>query len=756
MLSILFPTLETLDFTYGSNYVFLSLIKRCNVDMSKIWFDLSEPHSATTCILYSGSHPHGKSLFKHRGYVTQGNPPFLCTHSPSAISKEHKLLKIVLWDIVKAYQIACGKVTIYPIYVETTSPTPTPTQKQTADIEGGMEGISMCGFTSAEKPRSSQVIVAATVEALDTICNQLTQPTIYQNGSYEAFIMAYVYGKEISISEDTMLMMWEMWAEMPKSLAFQASIFTNLPYYKDFYEGGLEEHIDGCGKDNIATMGSLAYMEPLLKAKPKAYAHYKFNLSLLEPFLYMTLRGIRYDSLGDRVMRSQLKWGRFGFVEGSKKEVELLEDGIEQLQAKIDAQVPYLGKTKIFATPKPKKDGTPSKREQKPPRREQEMNININSPDQMKTLLYSVLKLPFQYTGRGKDRRVCADEEALLNLGLLTINPIVRQLLELRRLKKQLSTLESFIPSEDGRIRASFNVVGAITGRVKCRKLPDKTGWAAQTITEHHRHLAMADPGMSFGQYDLAGADAWTVGAWANLFKDPTMLNDMRKGIKPAKMLVAMVKMGAKICSYSDEDLIEICRGVDSKSDDYSAAKKVQHGSAYGGKPAKIAAIIFKDSDGQVKVSEATCRHLQEMYFIRYPGVLRWQQHVKNIIESPTPVIHSASGFSRQFYNRPDANTVREALAHEPQANTTYACNLALRNMYYDTENRREDGSLIIEPLLVVHDAVCFQFPTEIAKESCLKIHQYFNNPLTIANQQITIPGEGKYGTSWGNLTEKI
>jgi hypothetical protein len=122
-------------------------------------------------------------------------------------------------------------------------------------------------------------------------------------------------------------------------------------------------------------------------------------------------------------------------------------------------------------------------------------------------------------------------------------------------------------------------------------------------------------------------------------------------------------------------------------------------------------------------------------------------------------VLTAASGQVRQFFGRPD-DVLTKAVAFEPQANTTYATNLAAYRLWNDLDNRilsnsmgcKENIRLRIEPLHQVHDALIGQFPQADTAWAVGKIKSYFNNPLTIAGQQITIPFEGNYGSSWGNL----
>jgi hypothetical protein len=110
--------------------------------------------------------------------------------------------------------------------------------------------------------------------------------------------------------------------------------------------------------------------------------------------------------------------------------------------------------------------------------------------------------------------------------------------------------------------------------------------------------------------------------------------------------------------------------------------------------------------------------------------------------------------FGRRFMEHSD--TLKKFLAHAPQSNTTYVTNTAMLNLWNDPQNHREDGSLIIEPLHQVHDALCGQWPTPVRSWARAKLKEYFNITINIDGIDITIPFDGAYGPSWGNLPHKI
>jgi DNA polymerase I-like protein with 3'-5' exonuclease and polymerase domains len=191
------------------------------------------------------------------------------------------------------------------------------------------------------------------------------------------------------------------------------------------------------------------------------------------------------------------------------------------------------------------------------------------------------------------------------------------------------------------------------------------------------------------------------------------------------------------------------------------AAKRVQHGSNYLMGKSTMSDQILQDSwkygDGDiVYVPPAVCEKLQTLYFQRYPGVQLWHRWVEDEIKNKRQLT-SANGHIRRFFGRPNSHDVlKQALSDEPQNNTTYATNRAVLNLWNDRENRRPDGSLIIEPLHQVHDALCGQFPADLTEWAITKIRTYFANTLHIAGQPVQIPFEGAYGSSWGQLDNEI
>ena len=121
-------------------------------------------------------------------------------------------------------------------------------------------------------------------------------PKVLQNQLYDNFILSYGYGIPIrSVAEDTLIKGWSVYAELPRALATQASVWTRQPYWKNstMYEGGEPLYV-GCAMDSAVTLEICNAQDGALSGA--RLAHYRKMIELQNPFLYMELRGIRYNS----------------------------------------------------------------------------------------------------------------------------------------------------------------------------------------------------------------------------------------------------------------------------------------------------------------------------------------------------------------------------------------------------------------------------------------------------------------------------
>lgn len=604
------------------------------------------------------------------------------------------------------------------------------------DIEGGgTKGIICCGF--AVDPLEGWVFVPSqhtnegNLLILKEIKRILASPKIgkiLQNGNYDNFCLAYHWGCPIlNMTWDTMLSGWELYPEIPKGLGTLASIYTLEPPYKwEKKSGNMTTFFEYNGKDATVTLEIAQTHREIFD--PPQREHFEFNMNILPICSYMTIKGTRYD------------------VEGVEKEKARVVGELRRLQGMIEFHA--------------------------------DCEVNINSPTQLVDLLYKKKGFEPQYVIEKGQRtnKLTANRKALLTLTRKFADPILPLILEWKHnegIRKQLE----YKPDRNGRVRGLYNIVGTETGRFSCsisendgaEKMYLPGGVPMHVITGSNQRFYLADEGYSYFQVDLEGADGWTVAAWCSHFSNYTMLEDYLAGLKPA-IYIALTYLyqqdkiphnPAKLNRTDLKDLGAEWKPKFEKGMDlfwlYFASKRVQHGTNYLlGIPTMMQQIMedsYKQAGTVIWIRKATAEALQRIYIQRYPGVRAWQEHINQIVNR-TGELPCASGHVRTFFGRRNSRELqREAVAHEPQANTTYATNWAAYNLWNDPENRKSND-LIIQPLHQVHDALCGQFPTALADWAVPKIRSYFDNTLTICNQQIKIPVEGAYGPSWGNLKD--
>lgn len=629
--------------------------------------------------------------------------------------------------------------------------------------------------------------------------NILTDPTIpkvLQNCMYDMFVLQYSYNIPVrGVVDDTMLKHWELLCEMPKSLAFQTSIYTRHPYYKgDRHSPDLKTHHRYCCLDSIVTYEINEVLSKNLVGRQAA--NYKFNLSLTEPLLYMELHGMAYDkpkamarhaALTVQANRMQFALNAVAGLKTPTTHAEWFAVLVQQFcfvraAASVTSLADVLPNCKITNLAEAQRavailhKPILSLADQGELSSLTKTGLNVDSPKQLCAFLYRDLALPVQYkkvAGRLTDKET-TDILALLTLFKKTEDLTLKLIIQLRGVRTRLENLDVKL-DPDGRIRCGYNQLaqdtkgdetgsGGVTstGRLSCSESPTGSGFNLQTVTKKDRDVFPADPGYWFAQLDLAGADGWTVAAHCKACGDPTMMDDYLNGLKPAKIIALLYERGSSILRLPRHELKTLCACVDQDGWLYFASKRVQHGSNYGMKGQTMSAQILKDSyklfGVPISVEPHTCDQLQTYYFMRYPGILQWHDRIKRALKDDGFII-SASGHKRIFFGRRnDHDTFKQACAEEPQNNTTYATNLAMFRLWTDRANRSVSNMrtiLRIQPLHTVHDALNVQFPKADLAWALTSLRSYFNNPIQIAGQTIVIPFEGAYGPSWGELGEK-
>lgn len=304
---------------------------------------------------------------------------------------------------------------------------------------------------------------------------------VVNNFAYDTMIGHHALFAECANGEDEMSKhsKKKRSAALAKGLAFQTSIYTREPRYKD--DGKLWQ--DTGDYQMFWRYNSLdaAVTREILDVQVKElnsmgnYHVLEHGMSLVEPLMSMTSCGIKVDLPRRAAIRKQL------------------EEEIDNFQNFLDAGA-----------------GKP---------------INVSSPD-VKWLLYDKLKLPKKINK--KTRAVTADKDAIIALAKSHPDPLLHTVLEIRQRRKLIETYLDAAVDSDGRMRCSFDITGTRSGRLSSRASIYGSGTNLQTIPEDMREMFVADEGRVFIYRDLSQAEARVVAALANdeylleLFADPT------------------------------------------------------------------------------------------------------------------------------------------------------------------------------------------------------------------------------------------
>lgn len=735
--------------------------------------------------------------FEHPFYSGRGtiyhSPIFdvkcVATYDPGEVMRNFSWMFPFSSDIVKAVnqsmsprmELTFRNIVAWPTYeqvIKNLQDVLTNLRPITFDLEGNPDNVGVTCYSIARSPTDIFIVPFRNVDdspfwaleqeieiwkLTDLILSNPNIRKTCQNGMYELFVFAWRHKILVrGLEDDTMYQMWELYPEQPKDLGFISSIYTTEPYYKsERTVPDLSVHHEYCCKDSAVTDESAQAMTLQLAKHEPSLRHYRFNISLQKPYLYMELRGCKLDQ--EKLLAKKEKtWSL-----------------IQRQQAVVNEMT-----NRVF---------------------------NVKSSPQKMEYFYSDLSLPTQYVFKAGKKEPTADFSAICKLYTISQLPVILEIGKLIRLRTNFSDLNKLTAFPDGRIRSNFNPVGTDTGRlsssatnvidyvtlpkiqfktrsknkVKYQEMVltpvskfEKLGTNLQNITKDQRDVFIPDsPDFDFFQYDLSGADAWTVAADLAALGNDKMLTHLKHKIKPSVVILLLVEHGPSVYKWDFDQLkqahdatLKTVKSVPRLARAYTCCKACQHGTNYGMESELMASIqlertiegwIDSVNEGTTDASEAVAfqsvsSHVMGQYqrqYINYYGLDLRNAWLETQL-SNFGYIDAASGARRRFQNirsrkRIDAATVRAAASHEPQANTTFATNSALVRMYYDLENRTKNGYLRCEPLIMVHDALAGQTHKSQRTWAEEKMNEWFNIPLIIHGIPITIPVEGSWGTNW-------
>ena len=361
------------------------------------------------------------------------------------------------------------------------------------------------------------------------------------------------------------------------------------------------------------------------------------------------------------------------------------------------------------------------------------------SDAQLQHLFFDIMGLPTQWQrGANGERRPTVNRGALEKLEhYFYAEPIVRHLYSLRELGKKISFLSTAVDT-DGRLRTSFNIAGTTTGRLASSYSDFGTGTNLQNVENRLRSVFIADPGYKFCNIDLEQSDSRAVGAiqW-NLFRDGKYLNACESGdlhTSVARIAFRQLPFTGKL---SDDRTIansHFYREFNFRD----ASKRLGHGTNYQGQPDKMSRATHIPIGDIIR--------FQNEYLTAFPAFRLWWQWVEEQIRH-VQRLETFLGRQRHFFGHwRDSETIRQAIAYEPQSVTADTINRGMLDVW--KTNR-------VHLLLQVHDSILFQFPEgdedEIVPAMVGLVEQTM---LLKEGRPFKIPAEAKTGWNWSDAPD--
>lgn len=556
------------------------------------------------------------------------------------------------------------------------------------------------------------------MDAIKELCGS-SVPKVLQNGTFDKTVLE---DNGISLNNfkwDTMLGHHSLYAEsasgqdemsvlggkkkqaaIQKGLAFQTSIYTREPFYKD--DGKLWKKTGDVMMFYRYNALDAAVTREIRDVQDREIGEFgvtqviAHEMSLVEPLMAMTKRGIKIDL----AKRQELK--------------EMYDTQIGRLQTVLDAAA-----------------GGPT---------------NVKSSKQIQELLYVKLGLPIK---RNKDSgNPTGGKDALVELAEKYNNPILHTILRIRQRRDYQERYINAQVDADGRIRCAFDITGTRSGRLSSRKSIYGSGTNLQNIParkpegEMVKRMFIADEGKVFVYRDYSQAEARVVAYLAESEGLIELFNDPNRDIHCENAQRIFGKSTAKLVSD----------GGDITEEERYLAKRVVHAANYGMGPKRLVELVNEDAESTgIRIDFSRAKMLIERYFLLYPEIReRWWKRVENEIRY-SRTLNTPFGRKRIFYGRYDEKLMREAYSYEPQSTIGDLCCTALVRCYWQVEKEIEGAEL----LLNVHDSIMMQCYERDVQAVALAMEEAMRIPVTIGERTLIVPTDCKVGRNWGSRPKK-
>src|SRR6056297_2882497 len=520
-------------------------------------------------------------------------------------------------------------------------------------------------------------------------------PKAAQNAVFDTHFMFRRYGIAALNVHDTMIAQQIIMGDYPKGLDFIASIWTDIPYYKqegkDFFQGkhtSLQRLFHYCALDSAVVAESFAAQRQVL-INQENWDTYMHQRSLVLPLAFMMERGILVD-------------------------VERMESDRQESLAKINDMTIELD--------------------------ELTGGVNPNSSPQLIQYFYENLG---RHRYKNKQGKVSCDKDALKRLARdrdKQGSDAAELILKIRKLKKLVSTYQE--PDKidpDNRMRCSYNPAGTAFSRLSSSKSIFGTGMNLQNWPHNLMGFLIPDSGYVHFSVDLSQAENRIVAWVANCH---AMMKAFTNGEDVHTLTAEFIMKTFYGPAWEEHNVRDLAPLGNGEHTWRGWGKRANHGFNYD--------LGYRKFAIYYELQETQARLIVEGYHNKYPEIRSvFHNYVRSCLRT-SRVIPNLLDRKRHFYDALEDETFKQAYSYIPQSTVgDIITQWGFEPIYYD-----QTGFFTpVELQNQVHDSMGFQLPLNIGwyriAEINMAIKQNLEQPLTSPHgTQFTIPADFCMGTT--------
>lgn len=641
---------------------------------------------------------------------------FICANNPAMVLREPKLEVVFRFDIGKLNRVMSGNYKPYninaiinPSYTEVCNwidkmhddKLPVSFDIEVVSNETACIGLAnsdhegMCvNFRTINQNRYSRVEELDIRYRLQKLFREDTTQLVAQNGIFDSYWLMFKDRIDVRrVWFDTMLAHHTLYSQLPHSLSFLTTQYTDHPFYKDegknWKEGGnIDEFWVYNVKDVCVTRR--VYQRLLSELRRDHLENFFFyHVMRLQPHLVrMIVGGVRADiDLKDHITES-------------------LRDYVAELRNEFHQRV-------VTATGDPAYQPSPT------------------SWKQLATLFFSKLKL----VGRGTSTNE-ANRQRMLNHPRTSqeAKEVILSLNKFTKENKFLSTYAEMNVDEDGRIRCEYKQHGTqrAPGRLSSSKLMWGSGMNLQNQPERAYPMFVADEGYGFGYFDLAQAEARVVGWEARIdtWKEQFEKARLDGGYDCHRALAA------DMWNIPYDDVPTKDRKDNGAPTLRFIAKRCRHGLNYRMGPDRLAETTgLPNRDAEI---------IYSLYHRATPRLKVWWDELFSEVNS-SRALYNAMGRKLVIMERIAPEALESIIAFKPQSLVgDKICSVIYKS--HDDDDWPYNARIALN----IHDALMCIAPLDKIK-SCLRImKKHAEVPVYIHGDPLVIPADCKISVSTG------